>query len=44
MQIFNQQINQNSELTYGGATLAVLAVIIIFASVFVWATKTKKVA
>jgi hypothetical protein len=40
MKFFTQTINESSDLTYGGATLAVLAVIIIFASVFVWAKKT----
>jgi hypothetical protein len=45
MQILNQQINQNSDLTYGGAALAVLAVIVIFTSVIVWARKgTKTIA
>jgi hypothetical protein len=42
MQIFNQQINSSSDLTYGGAAIAVLAVIIIFTSVFMWAKKGNK--
>jgi hypothetical protein len=44
MQILNQPINSSSDLTYGGAAIAVLAVIIVFTAVFVWANKTRKVA
>jgi hypothetical protein len=40
MQILNQPINSSSDLTYGGAALAVLAVIVVFTSVIVWAKKT----
>jgi hypothetical protein len=40
MQILNQPINSSSDLTYGGAALAVLAVIAIFTAVFMWAKKT----
>jgi hypothetical protein len=44
MQILTQPINASSDLTYGGAAIAVLAIIAIFTSVFVWARKTKKLA
>lgn len=38
---FAQQINDSSDLTYGGAAIAILVVLIIFASVIVWAKKGK---
>jgi hypothetical protein len=45
MQILNQPINSSSDLNYGGAAIAVLVVIVIFTSAFVWARKgTKTIA
>lgn len=38
---FAQHINDSSDLTYGGAAIAILAVLVIFASVIVWAKKGK---
>lgn len=38
---FTQTINDSSDLTYGGAAIAILVVVIIFASVIVWAKKGK---
>lgn len=39
--IFAQQINDSSDLTYGGAALAVIIVLVIFGSVAVWVKKSK---
>lgn len=38
---FAQQINDSSDLTYGGAAIAIVVVLFIFASVIVWAKKGK---
>lgn len=38
---FAQHINDSSDLTYGGAAIAILVVVIIFASVAVWIKKSK---
>jgi hypothetical protein len=43
--LLSQQINESSELTYGGAAIAILIVIAIFTCAFVWARKgSKKIA
>lgn len=37
----SQTISEGSELTYGGAAIAIAVVLIIFGSVIVWAKKGK---
>lgn len=39
--IFSQTINDSSDLTYGGAAIAIIVVLVIFGSVAVWIKKSK---
>lgn len=41
MKFLSQSINESSDLTYGGAALAIVIILVIFISVFVWVKKGK---